>query len=554
MAEYNVTSPDGTKYRVTGPDGASEAEVLAQVKAYKPAGATPAAAAAPTPAKPAEAPPAPAKEPGMADFVLGNINKGVANLAGMPVDVARNLANLGIAGAGTIQGAIGGKPPDLIPETSPGGSQWLQSLMQRGKMIGPGAEPESIAGRYGAAALQALPAALIGRPPNAIGALRQGTAAATSGMAGELGADIGGEAYRGPASMLPGFRTMQEKSPGERATAARKAERFGKAKDMGIPIPPREMAVDKPQQSIQDLANRHLGQPPGTEITPETLKAYRNAYVPDYKAAFKSPPLIKGLIPSKGFQAEIQRLGDEISSGTQELPQTFKGIKEATRLLSEYGYAQMPAGVRGIVPPRAAPIPAANVQRAIRTMREGASANFAAGGENNLALARAQKGIANALEGLVEENLQRTGQTALMEKFRTARTQMAKSFDIEESLDPSTRKLSGARLSSSMTGGRPISGELRDLAEVSGQFPGAVKTPQQEGDLFTRRVSPMAITHPPAAAAHWATRIADPVTMSRPYQALVVDPRNKITPEQERMIRAIIAAQGANRGIPPPPE
>lgn len=35
MAEYLVTSPDGTKYKVTGPEGASKEEVLSRVNAYK---------------------------------------------------------------------------------------------------------------------------------------------------------------------------------------------------------------------------------------------------------------------------------------------------------------------------------------------------------------------------------------------------------------------------------------------------------------------------------------------------------------------------------------
>lgn len=538
--------------------------------------------------KPAAAQPAPATPDGGGDwsgtnFHTGRLAKGVTNFAGMLPELATNAANLGIAGYGLARGAITGRPGEspqpIDPARVPGTPSNLQDMLR--SMGGlRDTETESTAGRYYGAALEALPAMFAGgprapriqAPPNAATPIRNAvrseadmlmrsappraaTAAASSGMAGELGADIGGEEYRGVASMAPGARSMGYKTAGERATAERKGDAFGKAKDMGIPVPPREMKAVPQEQAIQNLANRHLGQPEGTAITPETLKQYRSAYEPDYKAAFKSPPLVKGLIPSQQFQSEIQRLGDEISGGTTALPQTFKGVKEATRLLGEYGYGQMPPGVKGNVPPRSQPIPTANVQRAIRIMREGASANFAAGGENNVALARAQKGIANALEGLVEQNLARTGQQELMGKFRDARTQMAKSYDIEESLDPSTRKLSGARLSSSMTGGRPLSGELKDLAEVSGQFPGAVKPPRGQDEMFTKKMSPMAVTHPPAMVAHQAGRLWDPITMSRPYQSAVVDPRNKISPEQERMIRMFLAAQAANRGgIPTPPQ
>ena len=72
--------------------------------------------------------------------------------------------------------------------------------------------------------------------------------------------------------------------------------------------------------------------------------------------------------------------------------------------------------------------------------------------------------------------------------------------------------------------------------------------------MFTKRVSPMAVTHPPAVLAHQAPRLLDKLWMNPAGQQLI-DPRNKITPEQERLIRAIIAAQGANRGgIPTRPQ
>ena len=152
MAEYNVTSPDGTKYRVTGPDGASDADVLAQVRGQHDQRALKSGG---TPAGPK--PPAPApQEDSALGFTTGNINKGLAGLAGMPVDTARNALNLGIAGAGRLTGTT----PSLIGQDSPGGSQWMEQMLRKAGSIGQSAEPTSAVGRYAASALQMAPGAM----------------------------------------------------------------------------------------------------------------------------------------------------------------------------------------------------------------------------------------------------------------------------------------------------------------------------------------------------------------------------------------------------------
>lgn len=109
MAEYNVTGPDGAKYRVTGPDGASDADVLSQVKAYKPSRGTSAAAPdlsvpdSPTSAIPGQipAPPAPSRQ-----TATGAI-KGAGEVA---LTGATALAG-GVAGGigGLWRGLTGGK-------------------------------------------------------------------------------------------------------------------------------------------------------------------------------------------------------------------------------------------------------------------------------------------------------------------------------------------------------------------------------------------------------------------------------------------------------------
>lgn len=63
---------------------------------------------------------------------LGGANRGIAGLLGLPVDTAENIANLGIAGVGSLATAAG--RPDLAPSPlkgSFGGSEAIAKLMQR---------------------------------------------------------------------------------------------------------------------------------------------------------------------------------------------------------------------------------------------------------------------------------------------------------------------------------------------------------------------------------------------------------------------------------------
>lgn len=520
----------------------------------------PPAAAAPA-GEPAVKPPPPlsAGNDSTYGFVTGNLNKGIAGLAGLPVDTARNLLNLGIAGYGYLRGnemdrARYGfrEPPELI-EPGPGSGAWFEGLMRRGGMVTPSSDPTSTGGRYAAAALQAIPSAALGRvapqqAPRAVGGQ------AVSGMTGELAADIGGEEWRGVGAMAPGARRIASPpSAGDRARTERQAQRFETARDMGIPIPPREMRPNKPRDRMEDATNKEFGFPQGTEITPQHLRSYtKQMYADGYEPLIKAPELAGGVRPNAAFQAELQRIGSEISAGRQNLPTTFKSSREAMKLLGEYGFGALPGNVKMTVPPRQQPIPAAVAVRAIKKLRDDASTNFASDKPEQKTLAVVQKDLSNALEKLIEDNLSTSGNQMLLDNFRKSRTMIAKANDVIAEIDPRTGKLSAAK-AASVQADRPLSGGLKDISDVVREFPGAMQGPKNQ-ELFTQRVTPMAVLHPQAMAAHWSARLSDPLTTSAPYQRFVVDPRSQLTPEQLQMLRFLSAANAANRReIPVPP-
>lgn len=498
----------------------------------------------------------------MTGDVASSVWKGLANVAGLPWDTIENVYNLGKAGVHAAGTAMGMTDRPFQAHTGVlGGSESIKDAMRRARLITPGSDPESFMGRVADSAIQMgtggmlTPGAQMRSIPQA---LRLGASGAASGAGAEVGASVAPEGFEPVGRQLGALspsagRIATPPTRGEEATAGRKAERFGKAYDARIPVPPREMKADKPQQALQDQLNQELRQPPGTEISPKTLQAYRDQHWSAYEQIIKSPLLSKGVQPNAAFQKEIQQIGNEIESARASLPETFKSMRPVLKLLGEYGYGAVPPAMAGKVsmPPRQQPIPADVTMRAIKKLRDDANTNFQSEHPEKVELAKVQKRIANSLENLVESNLQAVGPQQLVKQFRDARTAIAKSHDIENALDPVTGQVSGARLSKLLSEGRPLSGKLETMAEVSQAFPTATR-PEMESDLFTKRVTPMAIEHPQAMGAHWLTRMGRPITHSRPYQRMVVDPRNKQAYDQEMLMRWMLGAQAANIPQPPP--
>lgn len=200
------------------PDGTDPTVVQATVKKVLGAKAAPPAATPPSSTGPggpipgggAKAPtaePTPRSASEKAGFVAGNINKNVADLLGLPVDVSTQVANLGVAG---ISPLIKGAGFDLPDPAGPqmGGSESIKGLMRKLGIIPSTAEPRDRGERIAAAALEAGPTALLTKrlPGSGVQQAVRTTAglgqAALAGAAPQAAAELGA----GPeGQVLAGF-------------------------------------------------------------------------------------------------------------------------------------------------------------------------------------------------------------------------------------------------------------------------------------------------------------------------------------------------------------
>lgn len=166
------------------------------------------------------------------------------------------------------------------------------------------------------------------------------------------------------------------------------------------------------------------------------------------------------------------------------------------------------------------------------------------------AVADANIGIANALEGLVEKNL--AANPKLLEQFREARTRMAKSYAYENATDMNTGILDPIKIAQLTAKDNALTGDIAAIGKIAGNFPETVSTtprglPAKTISHLTRSGVPGAIGFlagsalgtpglgiiTGAAAGQVAARIGAKRVLGKAYQAkraIPKDYRNNLAP------------------------
>ena len=120
---------------------------------------------------------------------------------------------------------------------------------------------------------------------------------------------------------------------------------------------------------------------------------------------------------------------------------------------------------------------------AIKRLRVDASANKISMDAAKKELGRVQGKVAASLEDLVERNLEKSGNKKLLEDYRVARQTLAKAHSIEKAVDKSTGNINANKLVQELQKGKPLTGELKDIAEFAQAFPKAAQNISKMGSL-----------------------------------------------------------------------
>jgi hypothetical protein len=553
--EYTVVAPDGKEITLIGPVGASQADVIAQAqKLYNPAPQGNVTVSAPTQPVVEEYPQWASTGGGAAVGRPRRIDRTNVQAQPRPLEsamagITKSFIDPLVAGAQIVTGG------------NLGTSDLAQRLDQESKVYSE-ANPMSYMGGRVAGAF--LPAAAVAKPIGAIPSFAranpvvQGTAlGATSGLmtpvnTGATGAEMYGDVAQnvgfgaGGGAVLGSVPVVADMLRGQKPNPM-VLNQVQQARDLGYVIPPTQANPSITNRIIegisgkvstaqnaslrnQEVTNRltaqSLGLPEDTVITPEVLQNLRRTASDSYKNL--------GLTGRVKTSSKFIQALDEI--------EPYKNAKAASK---------------DFVSPESQPIidvidslksPSFDVSSAvskIALLRNDADKAFRAG---DSALGKTNKDASKVLENTIENYLANTKQTDLLQKFKDARQLIAKTYSVEKALNQTTGTVDAKKLAAQLQKGKPLSAELKSVAEFGQTFPKAVQTPEQMGSL--PQFSPIdyfagliggGTTGPAGATAALARPALRSMALSQPVQnRLVPSPMNA----EQRNLARLLTLQG----------
>ncbi len=321
------------------------------------------------------------------------------------------------------------------------------------------------------------------------GAATVPAAAAISGVMGALGpsesptesvvnplvAAAGGAAGQWVANKAAAGEAFQRgQNALKDALNAQKADATRKAMGAGYVIPPADLkpgmvaeaasglsgkiktaqVASQRNQAVTDtLARKAVGLSAADELTPDALNGIRAAAA----AAGYDPIKSAGTVRT---DAAFVKALDDIAQTQQGASRSFPG-------LADNGVVDLVAKLKQPA------FDAGDAIDATKVLRAAADKAYASGDK---ALGKANKDAAQAIEDMLDRHLSASGQSDALQAFREARQLIAKTYSLQSGLNGQTGSVSAQKLAAQLAKGKPLSGELRTIAEAGSAFPKALQT------------------------------------------------------------------------------
>ena len=277
---------------------------------------------------------------------------------------------------------------------------------------------------------------------------------------------------------------------------------FLRAKEAGYVVPPSQMrptwatralesisgkaetgqiASLRNQEVTNKLARQSLGLAPEAPLSKESMESYRAA---QSAQGYEPVKQIGSIDLGQNFNQSLNAI-QKANTGKGTIPAAEN--QQITELVDSYR-----TGKNTVVDSN-------DAVDAIRKLRKGAKSAEAKG---DFELAETNLAIANAYEDAIDASLQAAKQTELLQGYRTARQNIAKSFDVESALKEGSGNVDAKKLAALLQKGKYLSGELKSAAEFGNVFKQAARTPEEMGSPAVGALRPYAST---AMAAGGAT-------------------------------------------------
>ncbi len=517
MPTFDVTSPDGRKFRVNAPEGATQDQIIAYAQANMPA--------------------APKSDPDVsgpvqafdiaAGHALDRAASGLRELVPAPIRSAIDKTGefLGMA-----------PPPTIDP-------QQLANNEAEFAKVEKAYPTAAFLGGVAPSAATVNPvgmAVMAGMDPGTMGE-RAGRAALSYG-AGKAGQFVGGKIADALTSRAAG------KSAGLASEKAQNAVRdatLREAQAAGYVIPPTQAAPTSPgivnrvlegisgkiqtgqaaaiknQEVTTKLAKQALSLPEDVPLTREAIGTVRSAAGQVYQAV-KNFGVVSA---DDDLRAAMNGVAGEYKALINEFPSQKNAAVDA--LLSDLNRDQFSSST---------------IVELVKRLRHDGFKNITNMDPEKVALGRVQVGAQNALEDLLERRLAQAGDEGALEVFRRARQLIAKSYTVEKALEESTGKVVASKIGREFMKGRPLTGELATIGKTAEAFPKAVQNVNSSMpglsplDAMFGTGAAVASGNPLPAALPLARPLIRSGLLSSPYQKAMVKSPSYAMPLAERLL------------------
>lgn len=288
----------------------------------------------------------------------------------------------------------------------------------------------------------------------------------------------GGAAGQAVANKLPSVVQAWKQRAAQKAAdqTAQTAQKFAAAQtgnQLGYVVPPADLnpgmtsellsglsgkiktaqVASQRNQAVTDrLAREALGLAPDAQLTPDVLQALRNQAA----GSGYGPIRQAGQIAA---DADYTKALDTIASQYQGAARSFPSAAKNPVL-------DMVEGLR------AGSFDAGDGLDMVKVLRESADKAYRSG---DTGLGKASKAAADAIEEQIDRSLAASGNQDAIKAFREARKQIAKTYSVQKALNSETGSVSAQKLAQELSKGKPLSGELRNVAEFATAFPKAAQ-------------------------------------------------------------------------------
>lgn len=413
---------------------------------------------------------------------IGNALTGFGGgLQDLALGIRQRLAGVGAG----IENAIGGQPalnrslglPSALSER-----QKIQDEIDYKRQLDAPLK-QTMGGKVGGIASRVVPAVVAGMIPGGQGLAGSiaaggllGAAEPTSGdesaLLNSLGGAAGGAAgyglARGAGALLQ--RSAAKGAAAQQLNAVRDTT-AETARAAGYTIPPTQTNPTMLNRALEGLAGKlttgqsasiknqavtnrtiatALGLDPAKPITKDALAGLRAQAGQAYDAVTS----IGVVTPGQSYTKAL----DDIVKPYIQAAQSFPNAK-ANPIIAEIDTLRTPQ------------FDAASAIAKIRELRAGADKAF---GSQDKELGRALRAGADALEDAIDAQLQKLPSGGgLLQGFREARQLIAKTYSVEKALNESTGNVAARKLASQLARGKPLSGDIKNVAQFAQAFPKA---------------------------------------------------------------------------------